>query len=121
MLKNKLSNFDKVSHDDGLIIWYEKESEEIVCLVSLKPQQGQIWICGLYVSEKYRGSGICRSLLDYATFNGGTHLSARASSRAAEIYKHYGFVTYDADDKFLYMSVNTCQESLSALKAGDTP
>ena len=104
MQKNKLSDFDKAVHDDGLVIWYEKESDEIVCLVSLKPQQGQTWICGLYVAQKYRGLGICRDLLDYATFNGGNHLSARKSSNTAEIYKHYGFNIYDEDDNFFYMS-----------------
>ena len=118
MQKNKLSDFDKAAHDDGLVIWYEKESDEIVCLVSLKPQQGQIWICGLYVAQKYRGLGICRELLDYATFNGGNHLSVRKSSHAAEIYKNYGFTTYDEDDEFLYMSINTRPEAEAAMKGG---
>lgn len=116
MQKNKLSDFDKAVHDDGLIIWYEKESDEIVCLVSLKPQQGQTWICGLYVAQKYRGLGICRALLDYATFNGGNHLSVRKSSRAAKIYENYGFTTYDKDEKFLYMSINTRPEAEAALR-----
>lgn len=115
MQKSKLSDFDKSVHDDGLVIWYEKESDEVVCLVSLTPQKGQIWICGLYVSQKYRGSGICRSLLDYVTYNGGNHLAVRKSSRAAKIYKHYGFTTYDEDDKFLYMSINTRPEAEAAL------
>lgn len=117
MQKNKLSDFDKAVHDDGLVIWYEKESDEIVCLVSLKPQQGQTWICGLYVAQKYRGLGICRDLLDYATFNGGNHLSARKSSNTAEIYKHYGFNIYDEDDNFFYMST-AHPKAEAAMKGG---
>jgi ribosomal protein S18 acetylase RimI-like enzyme len=116
MQKNKLSDFDKAVHDDGLVIWYENESDEIVCLVSLKPQRNQTWICGLYVAQKYRGLGFCKALLDYATFNGGNHLSVRKSSRAAKIYENYGFATYDEDDDVLYMSINSRPEAEAGVR-----
>lgn len=89
MLKNKLTEYDKIEHSDGLIIWYQKHSEEIVGIVSLRPHNGQTWICSLYVSPDFRGLGICRDILDYATFNGGNHLSVRkTNTRAVDIYKN---------------------------------
>lgn len=106
MLKNKLTEYDKIEHSDGLIIWYQKHSEEIVGIVSLRPHNGQTWICSLYVSPDFRGLGICRDILDYATFNGGNHLSVRkTNTRAVDIYKKYGFTAYDDDDDCWYMSI----------------
>ena len=115
MKKCKLSAYYKAVHKDGLIIWYEKQSDEIVCTVSLTEERGQTWIGSLYIAFPYRHTGLCKELLDYATFNGGDHLSARKSSRAAKIYQTYGFKIYDEDSEYFYMTINQTVENANEI------
>ena len=104
MLKNKLTNYDRHDHKDGLIVWYEKESEEIVCTLSITKHDGQTWIEAVYVSPTYRRKGICMALLDFATFHGGDHLAVRKKNiPALTAYRNYGFKTYDEDETNYYM------------------
>lgn len=103
---SKLNQFDRYIHKDGLIIWYEKGTDEIVGTLSLNMDQGQMWISSLYVSPLYRGKGICRSMLDYAVFNGGNYLRVRKGNPALWIYKKYGFKIFDETNEYYYMRLN---------------
>ncbi|MEF9984537.1 MAG: GNAT family N-acetyltransferase [Oscillospiraceae bacterium] len=67
--RSRLCDYDKTSNSDGLSIWYEKESNEVVCMVSEKEERGKVWICSVFVSPKYRHLGLCESLLNYADEN----------------------------------------------------
>ena len=104
VIKNKLADYDRFDHKDGLVVWYEKDSEEIVCTLSLTKHDGQTWIGAVYVSPIYRRKGICMALLDFATFHGGDHLAVRKTNiPALTAYRNYGFKTYDEDDTNYYM------------------
>lgn len=104
MLKNKLADYERCEHKDGWIVWYEKESDEIVCTLSLTKYNGQMWIGAVYVAPTYRGNGMCRALLDFATFNGGDHLAVRKTNiPALTAYRNYGFKTYDEDETNYFM------------------
>ena len=106
MQKSKLSDYYKVNHSDGLVIWYEKDSDEIVCTIALSEESGQIWVHSLYVSPTYRNRGICFSLSDYAIFNGADHLRVLKSNiRAEHTYKSYGFEVYDSNSTHTYMRI----------------
>ena len=107
MTKSKLCDYYRADHKDGLIIWYENDNEEIVCTVSITEYEGQMWIGALYVSPLYRRKGLCRELLDYATFNGGNHLAVRKTNKPAIIaYSRYGFKKYDEDKTNYYMAIH---------------
>lgn len=104
MTKSILTNYDRFNHKDGWIVWYEKDSEEIVCTISITEHEGQMWIGAVYVSPLYRRKGICKALLDFATFNGGDHLAVRKTNSIALLaYKNYGFRIYDEDEVNFYM------------------
>ena len=104
MTKSKLCNYDRSEHKDGWTVWYEKDSDEIVCTLSIAEHDRQMWIGAVYVSPSYRHKGLCTALLDYAVFNGGDHLAVRKSNTPAlSAYTNYGFKRYDEDKLNYYM------------------
>ena len=107
MKKSILCCFYKSIHTDGLIVWYENDTDEVVCMIRPFASEGQMWVDSVYVSPTYRKKGLCKAMLDYVTFvNGCDHLSVRKSNeRAFKIYKKYGFEVYDSSGEYSYMSL----------------
>lgn len=107
MKKSILCNFYKLTYAEGLIMWYESGTDEVVCMIKSGMENGRMWISSVYVSPDYRKRGLCKAMLDYVVFTEGCERIAvrKNNERALQIYKKYGFETYAQDGEWLYMSL----------------
>ena len=61
-------------------------------------------IISLEVSEKYRGRGFAKDLINYAIQHGANKLSVNKNNEnAIDMYKHLGWKKYKSDDNMIYM------------------
>lgn len=67
------------------------------------------WIVSLEIISEFRGCGLSKQILDFATKNMNCkYLSVNKSNKLAKaIYDKYGFTTYATDDNMYYMTIDS--------------
>lgn len=116
-MKNKLSNYDREEVVKNFFIWHD--GDELVATVRIRDLECAKWICGVYVSPKYRKQGLCYALLDVATMFGGRVLSVYKTNKIAKhAYEKYGFKVFDENDKFYYLKLKE-EDEMSEIKTYD--
>jgi len=81
------------SANDGRV-WFDKD-DNVVAMVGIDKSRHPYWIYDLVVSEKYRGYGLGKQVLDYTVKElGGEALTVRKDNNIAiRMYDKYGFVS----------------------------
>lgn len=66
------------------------------------------WIVSLEIMPEFRGNGLSKQILDFATKNMNCkYLSVNKNNKSAKaVYDKYGFKTYITDDNMYYMTIN---------------
>ena len=105
--KRQYSNLNHVRINDNTKgIMYINDGK-VVGMVNTEKKDGDVWIQGLEVFGDNKHKGIGYYLLQYAVKDlKATKLSVRKTNKnAVNMYKSYGFKTYQEDGYMLYMSI----------------
>lgn len=105
--KRQYSNLNHVRINDSTKgIMYINDGK-VVGMVNTEKKDGDVWIQGLEVFGDNKHKGIGYYLLQYAVKDlKATKLSVRKTNKnAVNMYKSYGFKTYQEDGYMLYMSI----------------
>lgn len=144
--KLNLSSFRRVQITDSIINKYEKEypflkqvrckdTDYYVCdgyiwfdkdiLVAMVGSCEYLddntkWIVSLEITNNYKGYGLSKQLLDYATKNMKCkYLSVyKKNGLAVSIYKKYGFKIYEESDTMYYMTIDKNVKTESYIEEG---
>lgn len=67
------------------------------------------WIVSLEIISEFRGCGLSKQILNFATKNMNCkYLSVNKSNKLAKtIYDEYGFTTYTTDNNMYYMTIDS--------------
>lgn len=92
---------------DGYI-WFD--NDELVAMVGSCEyiDDKTKWVVSLEITNKYRGYGLSKQILDYAVKSMGCkYLSVNKNNKIAKkVYDDYGFKVYHEDDTMYYMTID---------------
>lgn len=87
---------------------------KLTCFISIELSGDKTWIDTLHVVKEYRGRKLSHQLLDVAVrkFHATDLRVHKDNERAINIFKTYGFKTYDKKNQWLYMSIRSDVKSI---------
>lgn len=87
---------------------------KLTCFISIELKGDKTWIDTLHVVKEYRGRKLSHQLLDVAVrkFHATDLKVHKDNERAINIFKTYGFKTYDKKNQWLYMSISADAKSI---------
>ena len=105
---------------DGYI-WFD--DDELVAMVGSceYTDDKTKWVVSLEITNKYRGYGLSKQILDYAvkTMN-CKYLSVNKNNKIAKkVYDNYGFKVYQEDNTMYYMTIDNNTDIVSVTEAAE--